>query len=138
MPDKKCIVIKFSMTLRANQSVGFLLIFNVSVPVSVLFSIVPLIPYGICQVTLNNSSELVVSLMDSVSKKYGLNTISRGLVRHMTLAGDVIREYEYQEDGQTRLFASPTRVKQNYNTDICVVNMTSDSTSELIIYSSSG
>ena len=56
----------------------------------------------------------------------------------MTLTGDVIHEYEYQEDDQTRLFTLPYRVTQNGNTDICVINRTSDSSGELVILSFSG
>uniref|UniRef100_A0A8W8J1B8 Uncharacterized protein n=1 Tax=Magallana gigas TaxID=29159 RepID=A0A8W8J1B8_MAGGI len=52
--------------------------------------------------------------------------------------GDVICEYEFQEDGQTRLFTVPWRVKQSTNTDICVVNWTSESTGELMILSFTG
>uniref|UniRef100_K1RIS6 Tripartite motif-containing protein 38 n=1 Tax=Magallana gigas TaxID=29159 RepID=K1RIS6_MAGGI len=88
--------------------------------------------------TINNKLELLVTLMDNESERYHLNSRSRRLVRHVTLTGDVIREYEYQGDGQTRLFTVPWRVKQNGNTDICVVNKTSESTSELMILSSSG
>lgn len=74
----------------------------------------------------------------SESENFQSDSHSRSLVRHVTLAGDVIREYEYQEDGQTRLFTAPVRIKQNANTDIYVINLTSDNTSELVILSSSG
>ncbi|XP_062597510.1 uncharacterized protein LOC134258926 [Saccostrea cucullata] len=63
---------------------------------------------------------------------------SRYLVKHLTLTGDVIQEYEYQEDGETRLFIAPIRLCQNNNTDTCVVNMTSDDTGEIVIVSLSG
>ena len=53
---------------------------------------------------------------------------------------DAIREYEFLENstGQTRLFTDPWRVTQNGNTDICVINGTSDTSSELLIISVSG
>lgn len=54
------------------------------------------------------------------------------------MSGDVIHEYEYHEDGHTRLFTLPVRIKQNGNTDICVLNWTSDDSSELVILSLSG
>jgi hypothetical protein len=60
------------------------------------------------------------------------------LLKHMTLTGDVIRDYEYQEDGQTRLFTGPYRVQHNGNSDICVSNWTSETTGNLMILSSSG
>ncbi|XP_062572807.1 uncharacterized protein LOC134234778 [Saccostrea cucullata] len=54
------------------------------------------------------------------------------------LTGDVIHEYEYQEDGQTRLFTAPYKVTENRKGDICVVNGTGVTTGELIIMSPSG
>jgi hypothetical protein len=54
------------------------------------------------------------------------------------LTGDVIRDYEYQGDGQTKLFTVAVRVQQNGNSDICVVNWTSNTTGNLMILSSSG
>jgi hypothetical protein len=81
---------------------------------------------------------LLVTLPDCESEVYELDYYSRRLVRHMTLTGDVIHEYEYQEDGQTRLFTLPYRVKQNGNSDICIVNRTSKYTGHVVILSSSG
>lgn len=71
-------------------------------------------------------------------ERYQPYSHSRRLIRHMTLTGDVILEYEYQADGQTRLFTLPYKIIQNYNGDNCVVDKTSDSTSELMILSSFG
>lgn len=76
----------------------------------------------------------MVTLRDTESEEYELNSSSRRLVRHVTLNGDVIREYEYREDGQTRLFTWPGRVRKNGNKDICVINMMS----KLVIVSFSG
>ena len=103
--------------------------------VSTVFSTDPLIPLGICK-TMDGG--LLVTLIDTEPGLYQPNSDSRRLVRHVTMTGDVIREYEYQEDGQTRLFTWPDRVTQNGNTDICVINRTSNSTSELLIFSYSG
>eukprot|EP00105_Crassostrea_gigas_P045013 XP_019929161.1 PREDICTED: uncharacterized protein LOC109620696 [Crassostrea gigas] len=91
----------------------------------------PLKPGGICQST---EGGLLVILRDTKSK----DSSSRRLVRHVTLTGDVIREYEYQMDGQTCLFTNPCRVRQNGNTDICVVNKTSKAAGELVILFESG
>nr|XP_034309487.1 uncharacterized protein LOC105346241 [Crassostrea gigas] len=99
------------------------------------FNTAPLVPFGICQST---EEGLLVILVDDCTNIFHLDSKSRRLVRHVTLTGDVIREYEYQEDGQTRLFTLPYKVRQNGNTDICVVNSTSLSTGELVILSSSG
>jgi hypothetical protein len=95
--------------------------------VSTVVSTRPREPGGICQ---SLDGGLLVTMEDKKSK------IS--LLRHMTLTGDVTHDYEYQEDGQTRLFTVPIRVQQNRNSDICVVNLTSKSTGNLMILSSSG
>ncbi|XP_078337085.1 uncharacterized protein LOC144626601 [Crassostrea virginica] len=103
--------------------------------VSTAFSTDPLQPVGICK-TMDGG--LLFALGDTESDYFQPNSDSRRLVRHATLTGDVIHEYEYQEDGQTRLFTMPSRVTQNSNTDICVINETSNTTSELLILSFSG
>ncbi|XP_052703520.1 uncharacterized protein LOC128179874 [Crassostrea angulata] len=103
--------------------------------ISTVFSTAPLEPEGICQSTQGG---LLVTLRDTESELYQPDSHSRRLVRHVTLTGDVIREYEYQEDGQTRLFTEPYIVRQNGNTDICVVNCTSEYTGELVILSLTG
>ncbi|XP_022336251.2 uncharacterized protein LOC111132719 [Crassostrea virginica] len=103
--------------------------------VSPIFSTDPLIPGRICQ---TKESGLLVTLIDTESDPYKPNSVSQCLVRHVTLTGDVIHEYEYQDDGQTRLFTLPRRVTQNSNTDICVINRTSRTSGELMILSFSG
>ena len=108
---------------------------SLSGSVFTLCSTEPLIPMGIC---LIKAGCLLVTLRDSESDPFQPNSHSRRLVRHVTLTGDVIREYEYQEDGQTRLFTMPMRVTQSGNTDICVINRTSGLSGELMILSFSG
>ncbi|XP_061165875.1 uncharacterized protein LOC133174793 [Saccostrea echinata] len=103
--------------------------------VSTVISTDPLAPIGICH---SLDGGLLVTLRDNESDCYELESHSRSLVRHIKVTGDVIHEYEYQEDGQTRLFTVPHRVTQNSNSDICVVNLTSDTTGELVIMSPSG
>ncbi|XP_062609533.1 uncharacterized protein LOC134271321, partial [Saccostrea cucullata] len=90
---------------------------------------------GICR---SVDSGLLVTLIDMASDYYELGSHSRRLVRHITVTGDVIHEYEYQEDGQTRLFTFPSRVTQNSNSDICVVNRTSETTGDLVVMYPSG
>ncbi|XP_062610554.1 uncharacterized protein LOC134272324 [Saccostrea cucullata] len=92
-------------------------------------------PVGICQ---SVDGGLLVTLIDKESDLFKLEPHSRRLVRYITVTGDVIHEYEYQEDGHTRLFTLPYRVTQNRNSDICVVNRTSDAKGELVIISPSG
>jgi hypothetical protein len=96
---------------------------------STVVSTYPWEPLGICQ---SLDGGLLVTLGDEESDT------ATGLLRHMTLTGDVIRDYEYQEDGQTKLFTEPVRVKQNGNSDICVVNTTSDDKGNLMILSCPG
>ncbi|XP_061185001.1 uncharacterized protein LOC133193016 [Saccostrea echinata] len=115
-----------------NYSIGYL---SPSGSVSTVISTDPLLPMGMCQ---SLDSGLLVTLRDNVSDIYELESRSRRLVRHITLTGDVVHEYEYQEDGQTRLFTLPDRVTQNNNGDICVVNHTNLITGELVIMPPSG
>ena len=103
--------------------------------VSPVFSTDPLQPAAVCQ---TKDGGLLVTLVDNMLDLYQPNSDSRRLVRHVTLTGDVIREYKYQEDGQTRLFTWPCSITQNSNTDICVINRTSNTTVELVILSFSG
>ena len=98
--------------------------------ISTRFSTDPLLPKGICQ---TKDGGLFVTLEDTETERYEPNPHSRRLVRHVTLTGDVIHEYEFQGDSQTRLFTSPYIVKQNGNTDICVTNWTSKTTGDLVI-----
>ncbi|XP_062581496.1 uncharacterized protein LOC134243279 [Saccostrea cucullata] len=103
--------------------------------VSTVISTDPLLPLGICQ---SVDGGLLVTLRDYESDYFKLESHSRRMVRHITVTGDVIHEYEYQEDGRTRLFTFPVTVTQNSNSDICVVNRTSDTIGELVIMSPSG
>ncbi|XP_062573385.1 uncharacterized protein LOC134235276 [Saccostrea cucullata] len=103
--------------------------------VSTVISTDPLIPRGICQ---SVDGGLLVTLKGKESDNYKLESHSRRVVRHITVTGDVIHEYEYQEDGITRLFKLPIGVTQHNNSDICVVNGTSNTTGELEIMSHSG
>ncbi|XP_062616449.1 uncharacterized protein LOC134278149 [Saccostrea cucullata] len=122
-------------TNYSNNSISCL---SSSGSVSTVISTDPLEPDGICQ---SVDGGLLITLRDSESDDFKLESHSRRLVRHITVTGDVFHEYEYlagQEDGHTRLFTLPTRVTQNRNNDICVVNCTSLSASELVIMSPSG
>ncbi|XP_062577199.1 uncharacterized protein LOC134239062 [Saccostrea cucullata] len=103
--------------------------------VSIVVSLDPLEPIGICQ---SVDGGLLVTLKDKKSDRFKLAPHSRRLVRQVTMTGDFIHDYEYQEDGQTRLFTYPVRVTQNSNSDICVVSYTGDTIGELVIMSPSG
>ncbi|XP_062599672.1 uncharacterized protein LOC134261232 [Saccostrea cucullata] len=98
-------------------------------------SMIGLVPIGIC---MSVDGGLLVSLADEESDSYELQSQSRRLVRHITVTRDIIHEYEYQEDGQTKLFTLPFKVTQNSNSDICVVNRTRPAKGELVIMSPAG
>ncbi|XP_062573387.1 uncharacterized protein LOC134235280, partial [Saccostrea cucullata] len=132
----------YDMCMTGNSDVYFTDYINKSIAllstsgsVSTVISTDPLGPYGICQ---SVDGGLLVTLKDNESDYYKLKPQSIRLVRHITVTGDVIHEYEYQEDGHTRLFTLPVRVTQNSNSDICVVNRTNENTGELVIMSPSG
>ncbi|XP_062583729.1 uncharacterized protein LOC134245466 [Saccostrea cucullata] len=90
----------------------------------------PQVPVGICH---SIDGGLLVTFTD-----HELDSHSKSLVRHFTATGEVINEYEYQEDGQTRMLACPTKITQNRRGDICVVNYTSGDTGNIVIISPSG
>ena len=69
---------------------------------------------------------------------FKLKPSSRRLVQRMTLNGKVINTYEFRDNGTTRLFTLPYRTTENCNSDICVVNITSEDTSELIALDRNG
>ena len=103
--------------------------------VSTVFSTDPLEPVGVCQAL---DDQLLVTLSDTESAYYELDSRSKRLVRHVTLTGDVILEYTYQEKGQIKQFTWPFRVTQNGNSDVCLLNNVSKSNGELLIFSFSG
>lgn len=120
-------------TNRMNKNIGLL-----SPPTGTLSTSLntrPLEPLGIC---LTMDGHLLVTLVNTDSEIFQRNSNCRSLVRQMKMTGEVIHEYEYQEDGKTRLFKEPVRVTQNNNTDVCTINWTSGSTGELVILSFSG
>ncbi|XP_062597507.1 uncharacterized protein LOC134258921 [Saccostrea cucullata] len=96
----------------------------------------PLKPLGICD---SENDGFLVSLIDPGFDNFDeIDASCRRLVTHVTLTGDVIQEYEFQKNGQTRLFTVPYKLCQNKNSDICVVNMTSDCKGEVVIVSITG
>ena len=47
---------------------------------------------------------------------------SRRRVQMISPSGNMLHQYEYSEDGTTSVLTFPTRVTQNYNSDVCVPN----------------
>lgn len=64
--------------------------------VSTVFSTDPLKPVGVCQAL---DDQLLVTLSDTESQYYNFDSRNKRLVRHVTLTGDVIIEYMYQDKG---------------------------------------
>ncbi|XP_062599220.1 uncharacterized protein LOC134260691 [Saccostrea cucullata] len=102
---------------------------------STIVSTKPLTPGEIC---LSLDGGLLVTLTDELSDTFELQPCRRRLVRHLKMNGDLIHDYEYQEDGRTRIFVQPTSIAQNGNRDICVVNQSGDKTGDLVLLSFSG
>ena len=100
----------------------------------VIFSTKPLHP--IC-ISKTMEDDILVTLRDS-GDNYKLQPSSRRLVKRMTLGGRILNTYEFKEDGTTRLFTLPYRTAENGNSDICVINRTSENTGELIVLHGDG
>ncbi|KAK3102652.1 hypothetical protein FSP39_012904 [Pinctada imbricata] len=83
------------------------------------------------------NDEILVALRDE-GDNFDLITTSRRIIQRMTLTGEVVQTYEFREDGKTRLFTIPTRMTENKNTDICVVNWLMKESGELIVLKKDG
>ncbi|KAJ8301021.1 hypothetical protein KUTeg_022540 [Tegillarca granosa] len=91
----------------------------------------PLRPVALCEATDGN---LLVSLVDKPSHKVGKS--SRRLVSRITMDGNTIESYEYQNT--SRLFTWPHGVSENINKDICVVDRTSKTSGRLVVVDNKG
>ncbi|XP_062615093.1 uncharacterized protein LOC134276817 [Saccostrea cucullata] len=80
--------------------------------VSTVISTDPLLPDGICQ---SVDGGLLVTLMGKESDRYKIVSHSRRLMRHITMTGDVIHEYEYQEDGELVILSPSGHIKSVYS-----------------------
>lgn len=114
--DQRCVV--FVSTTGKKQTV---------------FNAHPLIPTGICWSTVGG---LLVTLCED-DDPYEPDSSCRRLLKSITLTGKSVKEIEFDEKNK-RLFTFPTRVAQNKNTDICVIDMKDTDTGELYILSSVG
>lgn len=93
----------------------------------------PLTPLGISQMF---DGCLLVTLD---SEEFSLTSIKgKSLVWHMTQAGRVLKEYEFDMDGTTKLFACPYRAVQNGNSDICVVDILTSNTGRVVVLRKEG
>lgn len=117
---------------RRNKCIGFL---SDSGYVSSALSTGSFEPLGVCFVSF---FIICISLKDTVSDDYRLSSRSRRLVRFAigNTIDEFMSEYEYEEDGNTRLFTLPSRVAVNgitNDSNICVINRTGEHSGELVI-----
>ena len=94
--------------------------------ISEFINAAPLKP-GFIGKTLSNY--VLVSLVDEPAGSRTEN--SQRLVQMVSPSGDIIRAYEYGDDGTTPVFTLPGKVTQNYNSDVCVVNQYENAKDEM-------
>ena len=102
--------------------------------VSDIVSTKPLYPTWISK---THTGGILVTLNDD-GDPFKLKPSSRRLVQRMTLTGNVLHTYEFREDGITRLFTVANRTTENGNSDICIINATSDDTANIMSISREG
>ncbi|KAK3106410.1 hypothetical protein FSP39_019421 [Pinctada imbricata] len=95
--------------------------------ITTLFSTAPLIPL---QVNLTRSEDLLISLVEE--NTYDMNSTSRRLVRRTSMTGEVIMEYEYDNNGTTPLLCVPKRPIELHNGNICVINETENGPVDIV------
>ena len=67
------------------------------------------------------NGNILVTLVDVRSRSRTAE--SQRKVVMLTPVGDVLHEYEFGEDGSTPLLSFPMRPTQNYNSNVCVINV---------------
>ncbi|XP_061169360.1 uncharacterized protein LOC133178654 [Saccostrea echinata] len=100
---------------------------------SLVLNTEPLIPFGICRSVVGG---LLITLCED-DDPYTPDSTCRRLVKSITLSGKKVKEIEFDAKNN-RLFTFPTRVVQNKNTDICVIDMKEADAGEVHVLSSSG
>ena len=89
-------------------------------------------------ISKTHTNDMLVILVDENGFQFDLQPSSRRLVQKMTLSGKVLNTYEFQGDGKTRLFTLPWKTTENLNSNICVINSTSNDTGELVVLHDDG
>ena len=114
-------IIQNKTFLLCNQDRYNILEIDISGTLSEWLDVSPLMPRFIGYAINGN---VLVSLVDETS---GSRTEkSQRKVQMLSPSGDVVRTYEYGNDGTTPVLTHPCRVTQNYNSDVCVVNVHKD------------
>ena len=84
---------------------------------SVLFDTGDLHPALVC---ITNAGELLISMWDEDS--YSRTSSSRRLVKRMTMEGEEVCVYEYDNDGKTPLFHRPIVTVEHSNGDVSIID----------------
>ena len=71
-------------------------------------------------VSVTNAGELLISMWDTPLFSY--TSSSRGLVRRMTMTGQLICEYEHDKDGKTPLFHRPSTSVEHFNGHVSIID----------------
>ncbi|KAK3105856.1 hypothetical protein FSP39_007194 [Pinctada imbricata] len=79
-------------------------------------STTPLHPVGICK---SYNDGLMVTLCSCDTPE--ITSDSYGEVHHIDTSGGIIKTYTHTQDRKRKLFINPSRIAQNKNTDLCVV-----------------
>ena len=115
--DSHSFIIQKKTFLLCNQDRNNILKVDISGKLLEWLNISPLVPRFIGRAV---NGKVLVSLVDEISGSRAEK--SERKVQMVSLSGDVVRTYEYGDDGTTRVFTLPNEVTQNYNSDVCVVN----------------
>ena len=84
----------------------------------IIMSTAPLYPVH-AKETMNGN--ILISLVDQISGTRNPNSVRK--IQMVAAGGQLLHTYQYGKDGQTPVLTYIYRVRQNYNLDICVVNL---------------
>ncbi|KAK3102249.1 hypothetical protein FSP39_009899 [Pinctada imbricata] len=133
-PCVDIIIMRSGEFVLSDENKGIILVLTKDEKIIRKIDTKPLCPYRISK---TENEEILVSLRDG-GDRFNLVPTSRRVVQRMTLTGKVLHTYEFREDGETRLFTLPFRAAENKNKDICVVNVLSGNSGELVVLHKDG
>ena len=84
----------------------------------IIMSTAPLYPVHAKETANGN---ILISLADQISGTRKPHSIRK--VQMLSTGGQLLHTYQYDKDGQTPVLTYIYRVRQNYNLDVCVVNL---------------
>lgn len=98
----------------------------------------PLFPVGICA---TKDGRFLVSAIDTTAFSEDIYTSSqpkKSVVLVLSESGKTKKVFQNADDDKTPLFLYPTRMAENTNSDICVIDRTGMSNGKLVVISSTG